>query len=196
MHKLYTFKGFVLDSNGIGEKNMFVSIFSEGLGLVRAKAISSRDSKGKLKGHIVPYSYGSYTFVRGKDVWRLIQADSAGNLLSEADSLLKKRIVARICQLIKKMAGEEPELTLFKSVSKAFDALSKVEPENLKAFEALLVSRVLFALGYMSFDDLPEIFKELENFSPEAVNLMKENLKEMVLRINDGLRGSHLTKQV
>jgi recombinational DNA repair protein (RecF pathway) len=193
MHKLYSHKGIVLSSRGLGEKNTLVSIFSRDLGLVRAKAISSRDAKGKLKGHIVPYSFGTYTFVRGKEGWRLIQADAEKNILLSLDDLSKKRIVARTLKLINAMAGEVQERKLFDCMNSAFSELPKVNKDYLKIFEAVLVSRILSVLGYLSLNDLPVRLADLNDFSESLLIEMKNDVKTLISRINNGLNESQLS---
>ncbi len=196
MHKLYSHKGIVLSSRGVGEKNNLVTIFSRGIGRVTAKTISSRESKGKLKGHIVPYTIGVYTFVRGKEGWRLIQASAEKNVLMGANNLAKKRIIARTLKLLNNMAGEEREVELFDCVYEAFKEIEKLDEYFLKVFEAILVSRILFKLGYLSLDDLPEKLKNLTDFSEPLMIEVKHNIKTLIDRINNGLQESQLVKAV
>ncbi|MFZ3020035.1 MAG: recombination protein O N-terminal domain-containing protein [Minisyncoccia bacterium] len=196
MHKLYSHKGIVLATKGIGEKNTLVTVFSRGLGRITAKAISSRDAKGKLKGHIVPYTIGTYTFVRGKEGWRLIQANAEKNILMNISDLAKKRIAVRTLKLVNSMAGEEQDKKLFDCLDKAFQELFKIDTYYLKIFEAVLVARILYALGYLSLDDLPPNLKDLENFSEPLLIEVKHNLKSLIERINIGLSGSQLSKAV
>ncbi len=193
MHKIYTSQGLVLSSRGVGEKNILVTIFSRGLGIVNAKAISARMAKGKLKGHIVPYSLGTYTFVRGKEGWRLIQANAEFNTLNSLTSLNKKKIFIRTIKLVQKMSGFEPEVKLFDCLISAFDALVVVDEYLLKTFEAVLVARVLFFLGYMSFSELPESLNNFDNFSDTTLIELKHHLKDLVIRINEGLQESQLS---
>lgn len=193
MHKIYTSEGLVLSSRGVGEKNTLVTIFSKELGIVSAKAISARMAKGKLKGHIVPYSLGTYTFVRGKEGWRLIQANSKLNALSLLTNLNKKRIFVRTIKLVQRMSGLEPDVKLFNCLISAFNTLIVVDDYLLKTFEAVLVARVLFILGYMSFAELPDSLNDFENFSDTTLIDLKHHLKELVLHINEGLQESQLS---
>jgi len=194
MHKLYSHKGIVLASRGVGEKHSLVTIFSRELGRVTAKAISSRDAKGKLKGHIVPYTFGTYTLVRGKSGWRLIQADAEKNFLLSIDNLAKRRIAARTLKLINTMAGEVQERKLFDCVYGALVELPKIDEYLLKIFEAILVSRILATLGYLSLDDLPPKLKDLNDFSEPTMVEVKHHAQTLISRINNGLRESQLTK--
>ncbi len=193
MHKIYTSEGLVLNSRGVGEKNTLVTIFSKELGIVHAKAISARMAKGKLKGHIVPYSLGAYTLVRGKEGWRLIQANSKLNALSSLTTLSKKRIFVRTIKLVQKMSGFEPEVKLFNCLISGFNTLINIDDYLLKTFEAVLVARVLFILGYMSFSELPESLNDFEDFSDTTLIDLKHHLKELVLHINEGLQESQLS---
>ena len=196
MHKLYSHKGIILSSTGMGEKNNIVTIFSSGLGIIKAKAISSRDAKAKLRGHIVPYTLGTYTFVRGKEGWRLIQADAEKNILSSLNNLNKKKMAGKALKLLSAVSGEGEDDELFNCVASALESLQSVDEYFLKTFEAVFISRILFTLGYLSFEDLPQKLKELNNFSEALLVEAKHHGKTLISRINAGLQESQLTKAV
>ncbi|HEY9586025.1 MAG TPA: recombination protein O N-terminal domain-containing protein [Candidatus Paceibacterota bacterium] len=196
MHKLYSHSGIILSVRSSGEKSSFVSLLSRGLGKISAKAVSSRAASGKLKGHIMPYSAGVYTLVRGKEGWKLIQAEVKENFLSSLKDLPKKKIVARVCQLIAKIVGEEGEPKLFDCIYTGLKTLAGLDSYVVKTFEVVLVGRILNILGFLSFADLPESLKDFNNFSDRALLEVKHFEKELVQRINNGLKESNLVKTV
>ncbi len=183
-----------MSARGMGEKNVIVTIFTENLGLIHAKAISSRESKGKLKGHITPYSFGLYTFVRGKERWRLIQAEAEKNFMTAMPTVDKKKIMARVARLIGDLAGETKESRLFDLLASGLDVLVGLNAYLLRVFETVMVSRLLFVLGFLSFDALPDGLKNPEDFSEKSLVEFKPHVKTLISRINQGLKESQLIK--
>ena len=56
-----------------------ISIFTRDLGLVFASAQGIRFEKSKLRPFTRDYSFGQFSFVKGKEYWRLTGASGFGN---------------------------------------------------------------------------------------------------------------------
>jgi hypothetical protein len=74
MHAIYTTPGFIIGSRPSGEAGKLISIFTRDLGLVFASAQGIRFEKSKLRPFTQDYSFGEFSFVRGKEYWRLTSA--------------------------------------------------------------------------------------------------------------------------
>lgn len=175
---------------------MLVTFLSRDLGLIRAKAISSRKAEAKLKGHIVPYTLGTYGFVRGKNGWRLVHADASENIffsLGEIPlSLARRTLMGRVLSLVGRVSEEQKNHELFECITSGLKFLKVADEENLKAYEIIFVGRVMALLGYVSFDDMPEPFKEWKTFSRGLIESSLPHTKMILSRINEGLKESHL----
>jgi len=73
-HHVYTTEGFLVHSQPSGEAGKFFLVFSRELGMVGATAQGVRLSQSKLRYYTQDFYYGLYSFVRGKDVWRMTGA--------------------------------------------------------------------------------------------------------------------------
>jgi recombinational DNA repair protein (RecF pathway) len=74
MYTIHTTPGFIIGSRPSGEAGKLLSIFTQDLGLIRATAQGIRFEKSKLRPFIQDYSVGIFSFVRGKEFWRLTSA--------------------------------------------------------------------------------------------------------------------------
>jgi hypothetical protein len=72
-HKHTTF-AFVLNVSPSGEKNHFITLFTRGFGMVRAKAQSVRVADSKLRYALQEFSYIEVSLVKGKEIWRITNA--------------------------------------------------------------------------------------------------------------------------
>ncbi|MDO8565463.1 MAG: recombination protein O N-terminal domain-containing protein [bacterium] len=164
-YHVYTTKGIVLSERGVGEADRIYSILTRDLGKLQAKATGVRKGVSKLRGNIEPFSLASISFVKGKDYWRLISAQSLQKISATS------AIAAPFSLLEKLIQGEDPHPELFDAVEEKVASLSTDD----EMFEIRLVSQILFHLGYL-----------------KEVDLTLEK-RELIKAINNGLQSSHLT---
>ena len=166
-YHVYTTKGIVLSERGVGEADRIYSILTRDLGKLHAKATGVRKGVSKLAGHIEPFSLSLISFVKGKDYWRLISAQSL-------ESLPSLPVIAGPLSLLEKLVqGEEPHPELFDAVESTLADMSKPGFDS-EMFETRLVSQILFHLGYLKESDL----------------ILDK--KELIKAINEGLQASNL----
>ncbi len=133
MHTIFTTPGFIISSAPYSEAGKLISIFTRDLGLVRAVAQGIRFEKSKLRYHKNDYSFGTFSLVRGKEVWRLTSAqeniiendigmNNAGNIetvkkITATESILIKEFWARIALLLRRLLqGEDINNKLFEAI--------------------------------------------------------------------------------
>src|SRR3989338_10897372 len=92
MYDKHITEGIVLGKRAVGEANTLVYILTRELGLVRAKATSSRREVSKLRYGLETLSRGRYTFVRGKNEWRLTGVDGVSRDLLGSTPAQRKRL--------------------------------------------------------------------------------------------------------
>lgn len=153
-YHIYTTKGIVLSERPVREADRIYSILTRDLGLIKARALGVRKENSKLRGSIEPVSLATISLVRGKEYWRLTSAEFI-------KSFKKSKSLSLLETLVQ---GEAPHPELFEAVEK-----------DLDSDETVLVSRILFHLGYLKESEL---------------NLDK---KSLIQAINNGLQSSHLT---
>ncbi len=191
MHEKYITDGIVLGKRSVGEANTLVFILTSELGLVRAKATSSRREASKLRYGLEPLSAGRYTFVRGKAEWRLTGVDTVSREFSNATPMQRKRLgqVSRL--LMRLVLGAEHTPELYQTVYKGFESLAHTE-QNADSVECVLVLRILANLGYLP--ELPALapFVESDQFSPELAAEAAASRKLLIRLINDSLQATGL----
>ena len=81
MHPIHTTPGLIIHSRPYGEAGKLLSIFTRDFGLVLANAQGIRLEKSKLRPFIQDYSFGIFSLVKGKELWRLTSAQSVATNL-------------------------------------------------------------------------------------------------------------------
>ncbi len=195
MHAIHTTPGFIIGSRPAGEAGKLISVFTRDLGLVFASAQGIRFEKSKLRPFTQDYSFGRFSFVRGKEYWRLTSAQEEYASL-RMDSNINNELIARIASLLQRLLnGEEPHSELFDCIESAnafIMSAPDLDNEEIQALESLIVIRILHHLGYIGdATDLNGHVRSAE-FSRELIAELKGKRTSMNQHINKALRESHL----
>jgi recombinational DNA repair protein (RecF pathway) len=164
-YAVYTTRGFILGSAPNGEASKVYTIYTEDFGLVRAKAQGVRLLASKLRYNLDDFAFGSFSFVRGKELWRLTGAETAS--LGPENAPLRARILTLVRRLVQ---GEERNDGLFKALMPLTDQAAVG-----KDAEVRILAAVLAALGYLDLDEAMALPRS------EAVALINKALKESQL---------------
>ena len=195
-YHIYTTQALILSARPLREADRIYNILTRELGLIRATASGVRKDVSKLKGNIEPYSFALVSFVRGKEYWRLTNASLDRSLsyeLKDRPELLKS--FAKNFSLLEKLvAGEDRHPEILDDIQAIADFSLGLNEKDLDvvSIEVLLALRILFNLGYISNNDVSE---EILLGTPtlNILNLVKENKKDIVRAINEGIQSSQLT---
>lgn len=197
MYAIYTTPGFIIESRPKGEAGRLLSIFTRDMGLVRATAQGIRLEKSKLRYHAQEYSFGEFSFVRGKEYWRLTNASvDAGHMIGQIRSVDRQELVARIALVLRRLLhGEEAHAELFGHIQSAFDILNvskSLTPEEMQMLESLIMFRLVRSLGYVgSVESLGRQVTE-DSMTIELVRSVMGQRKTLNAHINKALRESQL----
>lgn len=144
---MYQTQAIILKKDPFGESNILVAAFTEKYGKIRFLAQSARKEGAKLKGHLEPGTLAFLGFVAGKNMYRLVEADTVAMFPSIAGSLKKIQAVWWIFDLVERNTMED----LRNEAGDFFSALVKFlrdcedgQPSALPI--RLLVLRAEFAL--------------------------------------------------
>lgn len=186
-YHLYQTEGFVLSGRSQGESNRYLCLFTKELGLVKALVQGARKLESKLRFHLENYTYGHFTLVRGREIWRLTGAEKI--------SRFKDPLIARIALLLGRLVtGEEKDQDLFEDLKRAFLYLenSHLSGGERTDLETILVLRIMDRLGYLKKEPETTPFVSFENW--ESVNLVISPVTRDGLsrRINQALRETQL----
>ena len=192
MYAIQTTPGFVISSRPNGEAGKVLSIFTRDLGLIKASAQGIRFEKSKLRPFIQDYSTGVFSFVRGKEFWRLTSAQEGIEHKVKNSHELFARIALLLGRLLQ---GEEAHPALFDMIDMCFMFINDhhdIDKESMMTLESLLVIRILQRLGYIAHTEELKSYIESDTISVEMLNALKEQRSVMNTHINKALRESHL----
>lgn len=183
MYSIVTTEGFVLDSKPYGEAGKLLFIFTKDYGLVVATAQGIRLEKSKLRYFVQDYGLYSFSFVKGKEYWRLTNAQSVTDLNSEG-----KKLKAKLGSLMRSLLhGEGENLELFEVIRSLFIIRDELILARESDIESLLVLRIMHRLGYIG--DMGELNSLVNSFdiSEKALDLVKDNRVALNKNVNKAL---------
>jgi DNA repair protein RecO (recombination protein O) len=195
-HTIHTTEGFILKSVNFGEANKYFYIFTAEFGLIKAAAQGIRHLKSKLRYSLEDLSLGQISVVRGREIWRITNAENKITLKESKEILLLSRIFSLLLRLLH---GEEKNSILFDYLKEALNFLVDYKKESAErdeaifsSFECILALRILSALGYIGKLGDFDQFTKSSFFTPELL-LAMSSLKSMaIMEINKSLQETHL----
>lgn len=193
MHHIYHTEAFVLSSIGVGEDSKIVTLYTNELGLVRAKAQGLRKISSKLRFTLQNFSYAKVDLVRGREFWRVTTATPIHSQSKIFQSYFASGVLMRLISLITRLVvGEEKNEELFFVIKNMIDSINtyvdnEIECQKIELFYA---AQILINLGYLSkniFKLLPQGQIELPEEFADV-----EYRRKLVSEINSALSESHL----
>ncbi len=189
MRHKYETSGIVLTRSPLGEANALITILTPTVGLVRARAQGVRKPGAKLASALATLAKSELVLVRGKEGWRVAGAvlDETweGRRLSHDARTQATRVLGLLIRLI---AGETQEASIYILVEKFLEVLSNLSPDEREAAELLVVLRVLAVLGF----DAGEIPGAHDDFTSATLALVQQDRSGYIQRINHGIAVSGL----
>lgn len=202
MHEIRTTKGLVIQSAPYKEAGKLFTIFTKDMGLVSALAEGIRLEKSKLRYNLEEYSLGSFSMVKGKEFWRITNAETTDIINSsikdnQEDNLIsreKLRLVAKICLLLKRLLHyEQSEPRLFDLIEDfvLFLKDGSISRDGLISLETIIVYRIMYWLGYI---DQSLLHKDIMDapFDIEVIKRAEGLRKEINGQINRALKESQM----
>jgi len=191
---IYQTEGLILGSTPVGEANKLFFILTEEFGFIVAVAQGIRELKSKLRYSLQDLSYGRIDLVRGKEIWRITNAEPVNGyhkILSDSD---KTRFITRILSLLRRLLhGEEQNQDLYNTLKSIFSFLEKEEcsTEDLSNLEIMSNLKILYHLGYFEGSGM---FSTIIAMPPsrDVFELVVPIRKHALAEINESLRESHL----
>ncbi len=195
-HHRYQTQALVLGATPLGEANRFIDLFTKEFGRVRAVARSVREERSKLRFALQDFSLSDVSLVRGRDVWRVVGAQSVSNFYTDLSHTEEgQALMIRLLSLLRRLLnGEEQNVELFTTVlsSLTFIRDIKQSPEELHNLECLTVLRVLYNLGYLAKDTHNADFLETYEVTTDLVTRLSPIRLSVIKQINTSLEESQL----
>ena len=197
-HSIHTTHGLIVASRQYHEAGKVLSIFTRELGLVFAIAEGIRLEKSKLRAFIQDYSFGIFSLVRGKELWRLTSAQELPavqehSVASEGEVSRMNDFFARVSLLLKRFVPtQEPHPELFIESQNFIEMNASMTDDQMKSLESLLVFRMMRALGYIGTEVLLAEYSDTAKLSLELLTSLGSKRVLMNQHINKALKESHL----
>ena len=189
MRHKYETRGVVLSRSSVGEANALITFLTQDLGLVRARAQSVRKSGAKLAAALTTFTESNLILVRGKDGWRITGAVLEESWFRRIEASSSRARAARVSSLLLRLvAGESYDPSLFLIMKGFFKALTVHSEDIHEAIEALAALRVLSALGL----DAGVLPGEVSSFSSPLLATVMNDRTGYIARINRGIAASGL----
>jgi DNA repair protein RecO len=189
MRHKYQTKGLVLARDHVGEATTLVSLLTEELGLVRARAQSVRKSGARLAPALATFVENELVLVRGKDGWRIAGAIAQASWFPRLSSPEARACVIRVSGLLLRLApGEVQETRLFQPLEALLEALTTQPKELYDAAEILAVLTILSILGL----DAGELPAQAGSYERPLLERVQSDRRSYIQRINTGILASGL----
>ena len=190
MHHIYHTHAVILHTRAVGERDMFLSLFTHEFGALSVKVTGVRTIKSKLRGALVAGSWIRADIVRGREIWRLTSAtaDTSFFILPSAARAAYARglrLIGRLCR------GEEAHEAIYDDVRIFFSLLATGEQKDYPSIEGLFALRVLYHLGYWGEQDLYKSYLTT-SFSRDLIDEFSQTLAVAIPKINQSLHETQL----
>lgn len=195
MHQVYHTPAVVIKSIPVGEANKRIWIFTKEFGYIMAVMQGVRKSTAKLSAHSIDYSLISADLVRGKSVWRLINAKTIAMPLSgKTQHPYARGYVRTLAAIDRFCVGEEADTALFDHLEScsAIVQQSSVSEELFGGyFDTLSLWRLLVLLGHVAIVSGDEYLAQMPLI--DALSCMDEKInKRLIADVNSAITQSHL----
>lgn len=190
MHHIYHTHAVILHARPVGERDMFLSLFTYEFGALSVKVTGVRTIKSKLRSALVAGSWIRADIVRGREIWRLTSAAADTSffvLPSTARPAYARglRLIGRLCR------GEQAHDAIYDDMRIFFSLLAAGEQKEYPSIEGLFALRVLYHLGYWGDQELYRPYLTT-SFTRELIETFSQALPVAIPKINQSLHETQL----
>ncbi len=158
-HHKHTTEAFVLNVLPSREHDARVKLVTKDGEVLTAIATGLRMLKSKLRMAVVPYAHINASIVKGKEMWRLTNAQSLNDTYAHVEHREGKKALARTAYLVEKLTPGETHVgnifNLLMDYAKTLMILSKgIQDETVKVYETQVA---LYSLRTWSYRRCREV---------------------------------------
>lgn len=192
-YSLYNVEGIVLSSILVSESSSILFVLTEDLGLIRIWAQGVRKVSSKLAPHIQDLSKARIVVVKGREYWRLTDAEKSFSF----ESLLREKnvrsLVVRLVQIVKRLAHESAPSEVFILTNSLLHRLENIElsDKDVAVLEIMYMFRLLHVLGYGDGKH-NEVLMRIEEWREKEMQYVSRNRLVLVKSVNDSMKESQL----
>jgi len=192
-YQLYNIKGIVLSSISAGDSSSVLFVLSEELGLIRVWAQGVRKISSKLAPHIQDLTSTRLVVVKGREYWRLTDAEKISDYVSLLNNKPARTLLVRIVQMVNRLTHEGVDGDIFTITRSLLEALenNKHSDSEIEALEIIFMLRLLYILGYGEEKKIDRL-EEIDMWGADMIKSATKNKKILIRSINDSLRETQL----
>lgn len=195
-HHIYQTKGYIIDSVESGEANSRLTVLTEDLGLIVVAAQGVRKINSKLSASIQNLSYSKLSVVRGKEVWRLTNAEKMISLFDRRLPISVRRLLIQSLSFVNRLTPQDikmPEIFSLVSKLSTFCFGNKdTANTHIAPLRLLFQLRILSYLGYGSSDPVLTKITQSDDFNVGDISYVNEFYKVLQEHVDKALEQSHL----
>jgi DNA repair protein RecO len=194
-YHIYKTEGFIVGSVPVSEASKLITIYTEELGLVRGMAQGVRNLRSKLKHSLQDLFYTKISFVRGRDMWRIVNAERLPLVGDEILTGEKKIFLAKLALLLRRFVkGEGRDEDLFNNLRSGLNFLKENEltEAEMKKFELIFVLRFFGHLGYGPYESHFNEVLTFPDWHRDRLSLAVGKEGQISAVINRAMQESHL----
>lgn len=188
-----TLRGVLVGRYAVGEGSVRILLYTDALGLVFVLAKSAREERSKLRPHLQVGTVGTFTLVKGRDIWRVTGAtDTTNTHFALAKNKKAQESAARVISTVRQfIRGEGNDPYFFAVLFEFLRALPTLTETTVPEAECAAVVRMLAALGYVRNNSVLNSFLEVA-YDPETLSRVHSSRSALVRLINEGIAASGL----
>ncbi|GEM_PF-1050605 len=190
MYHKFTTSALVLAVYKKGETASAVVLLTRDWGRVVVSAQGLRSMKSKLRYSLTQFSRCRVTLVRGRGGWRLVSAESYGNIFSELrDKPEAGTRAARVINLCDKLMDESRESReVFDTISTGLDFMRYfATDEEIAGIERIILLRVLWLEGWLTRNGVCASFLNIGQWDKGLVRAVNSVSGRVTREINRSL---------
>lgn len=188
MRPKYSVRSIVLTRYPLGEANTTLALLTSEFGLVRVRAQGLRKEGSKLAPALQTLTECDAMLVRGKEGWRLSGAVLVDNWFRQLRPSARERAGRMAALILRLVRGESSDPALFDAYAGLLRALTTLSQEEEDTAEVVAALAIVRTLG---LDD-GDISSDALAFMPSALQEIAPRRRELIVRINKGLKASGL----
>jgi len=195
MYSKLSTQAIILKSEDVGEKDVFLSIFTREFGFVFAKATGVRTSSSRLRFSLQSMTLCFVSLVHGKTGWILTNATFLKSYYFESTKQIQKQTIIKILHLLGRLyIGEEAHAELFDFIEEKLDMIADggMETEDIKQLEVFIVFKLLEKLGYVEDHPTLKALSRDDIYTEDIRAYIGENREHITPFINSAIRTSGL----
>ncbi|MBU3668672.1 MAG: hypothetical protein FGM57_01750 [Candidatus Taylorbacteria bacterium] len=195
-HHIYQTKAYIIESGQTGEASKKLLMLTDNLGLIYVAAQGVRLSTSKLKASIQDYSFSRVSLVRGKEIWRLTNAEKLISLYDKRLPIQIKRLCVEMLLFVKRLTPQDvPVSDVFNLVntcaSFCFQEKQKVIEYISETYMYFQV-QLLNLLGYCPVDPVLGLVTAPNSLTTDTLVHIREYRTYIQGCIDGALHESHL----